>query len=144
MTTEPRILSLIEAYLAEIEAFRRVLNEETPLEAYRSGRLPKRGSVGADPEFFYEFHGVGCRVEVADRIVDFDFGPGGRSDGFDRWRLLWYSQSRSEKFGEFHSLETIQSELQRLTEKGIISCPNWSPSPHLYYLKEGCSRQEQR
>src|SRR5205807_2697053 len=63
------------------------------LTEWRAGRIAQRGQL-QNPKGWYQFHGVGCRFETGGLIVDVDFGPEGRHDGFDGWRLWQFSQSQ--------------------------------------------------
>jgi hypothetical protein len=83
------LLRLIRRYLAAVESASRRLKEqysvENLVEGRREGRIPREGRLGRHGEF--SFHGGGCRIDDGATAVDFDFGPGGRTDGFDAWRL---------------------------------------------------------
>ncbi len=101
------------------------------LAACHAGRLPRRGRL-ADPQGTYAFHGVGCRFEIARRTIDVDFGPDGRHDGFDAWRLGLFAASA---FEWQHLASThLDSGLAELQAAGVIHQPAWEPSPHLLYL----------
>jgi len=101
------------------------------LRAWRSGVLPRQGRL-ARPKGRYTFHGVGCRFEIARRVVDVDFGPDNRYDGFDAWRLALYAASAFE----WQDLppERIGTGLAELEVSGLIHRPGAEPAAHLYYL----------
>jgi hypothetical protein len=86
------------------------------------------------PKARYRFHGVGCRFEIDGRVVDVEFGPSGRHDGFDVWRLGQYASSAFEWQGMDEN--QIETALSRLKNSGAIRQPHWEPSPHLLYLAE--------
>ncbi|AKV02707.1 hypothetical protein AKJ09_09370 [Labilithrix luteola] len=90
----------------------------------RTGELPN----GAR----YEFHGVGCRYSSSTFVVDFDFGPDGRTDGFDAWRLALFAETQGAEFSQ--SLAEIDSDLHQLMKEGAVIAPRLSPSEHLLYL----------
>jgi len=96
-----------------------------------SGKIPRRGTL-LQPRGKFQFHGVGCRFEVNKRIVEVDFGPQNRFDGFDAWRLQQYAESAFE----WHSLtlKQIEAGFGELETSRLIYCPGWQPSPHLYYF----------
>src|ERR1043165_4077493 len=78
-----------------VSSLRRESKNGDPLTAWRRGRLKRSGRL-KEPKGRYSFHGSGCRFIIADRTVDVDFGPGGRYDGFDSWRLAQYAGSAFE------------------------------------------------
>ncbi|QDU78371.1 hypothetical protein Pla110_00720 [Polystyrenella longa] len=84
----------------------------------------------------FSFHGVGCRMQVGNQIYDFDFGPDGRIDGFDAFRLSLYIQSRNKNDEKKFTEEQLQTDIDSLVTKGGAIKPKWEPGPHLYYLVE--------
>ncbi|WP_437576750.1 DUF6896 domain-containing protein [Sorangium sp. So ce887] len=92
----------------------------------------------------YHFHGVGCSVETPTLCVDFDFGPNGRVDGFDAWRLRAFAE-QSPDDSQFHDLKVVEAALRDLETRGIVKKLGWAPSPHLYYLSDSveCSQSGQ-
>lgn len=48
---------------------------------------------------YYFKHGNGCRVELPDGGVDFDFGRLGEISGLDAWRLSSFAKQRQESYG---------------------------------------------
>lgn len=103
------------------------------LSAWKSGKLPRTGRL-KQPRGRYSFHGAGCRFEISGRNIDVDFGPSGRHDGFDSWRLQQYAQSAFEWL-DLHPKE-IEQSLLNLESSGLIVCPKLEPTPHLYYFKD--------
>lgn len=53
----------------------------------------------------YELHGYGCEIYLPDACIDFDYGAGGRIDGFDAWWLYLYACEKPE------TLENITSQI---------------------------------
>lgn len=102
------------------------------IAGWRGGLVPRVGRLSS-PSGRYTFHGVGCRFEIARRVVDVEFGPNGRHDGFDAWRLAAYAESAFE----WHALTAVSIErgLHALERGGVVYRPVWDPSPHLYYLQ---------
>jgi hypothetical protein len=77
---------------------------------------------------------MGCRFEISGRIIEVDFGPSGRHDGFDAWRLQQYAESAFEWL-DLRSA-AINRSLRSLESTGLIIRPDWNPSPHLYYFAD--------
>ena len=102
------------------------------LVAYREKQIPKSGFLDTEKKIAYNFHGIGCRIDFDGVEINFDFGPGGRHDGFDVWRLYSFAES-SDRYSEFGDMETLRGVFEVLIEDGFIECPEWSPSPHLFY-----------
>src|SRR5207248_3183041 len=65
------------------------------LRAWHESAVPRAGKLD-HPKGRYQFHGGGCRFEVAGRTIEVDFGPSGRFDGFDTYRLEQYAASAFE------------------------------------------------
>lgn len=110
---EPReIIPLIQRYLAAVESSSGRLREQfgvqNLVEGRRSGRIPREGKLEGGGEF--SFHGVGCRIDDRAASVDFDFGPGGRTDGFDAWRLHVFA--RDNPATEDTKLDTSEQGLE--------------------------------
>src|SRR5437870_4146303 len=72
------------------------------LPAWHQGTIPEEGQVLGEDGVTYQFrfHGGGCRCKVDGVDVDFDFGPQGRHDGFDAWRLAKYCRSIGVQWDE--------------------------------------------
>jgi len=102
------------------------------LLAWHSREIPKEGVING---IEFSFHGVGCRATVDGVEVDFDFGPDGRTDGFEAWRLWDFAQRNPQKYPQFQRLEDVQAALEKLARSGEIECPRAAPSKHLWYLK---------
>ncbi len=128
---------LIREYLAAVAEAVAILRGEMGrtdlLPAVGSMQIPRRGPLHSGG--IYEFHGVGCRVSRSEASVDFDFGPNGRTDGFDAWRLSSYARETG-KYPEFHSEAVTDAALAELDRAGLVFRPGWQPSPHLYYCVE--------
>lgn len=129
---EERLLELVSKYQAAArdaaERLRVELGVEQLLASWRAGRIERTGRLPSGTE--YEFHGSGCWVSAPGALVDFDFGPGERVDGFDVWRLELFAQENHIEVG--FDLRTC---FDALLKDGVIENPGWAPSPHLYYLR---------
>ncbi|MEM7475342.1 MAG: hypothetical protein AAF483_10150 [Planctomycetota bacterium] len=95
--------------------------------------LAGRGVLDSDRSITYSFHGIGCRVMFGTLDVDFDFGPHGRHDGFDAWRLHRYAQS-SKRFRNSFDQQMIQNELDAMELEHLIAHMDGSLGSHLYYF----------
>ena len=125
------VLDYRRAVDAAVAALQRQAGTQDLWGALRSGSLSRRGRL-AVPRGTFAFHGIGCRFEIARRTVDVDFGPDGRYDGFDAWRLSLYARSAFE--WEHLSADQLTAGLAELKSDGLIHEPQWEPSPHLLYL----------
>jgi hypothetical protein len=129
------LLDLIQCYqqaaLAAVEELRSQVGTVDLLRAVNSRAAPRQGILPSGKT--YEFHGVGCRFERDQQTVDVDFGPGGRCDGFDAWRLWMFAQKFVE-WKAFHDLNLIRRGLEDLIAKGHVCAPRLAPSEHLFYL----------
>ena len=139
-TLSKDLLKLISEYqlhvLGFVQAFHRRFGVDDFLGAWRRGDVPQRGTLDDRYETRYEFHGVGCRFASERGEVDFDFGPDGRYDGFDGWRLWGLAKSRPQDYPQFQRPEVVESVLGELVTDAVVVRPRWMPSPHLCYLRE--------
>lgn len=138
--TDTELARLVAVYLVQVDAIasqlRAAFGCQDLLRAVRSGNAPRAGRLPSGLE--YEFHGVGCRARWTNGEVDFDFGPRGRSDGFDAWRLHTFSRSGAWD-GARCALAEIEGGLARLQSRGVVVAPKWAPSEHLLYLADGAA-----
>ena len=85
--------SLIDDFLSQVEKATDLLEQrfgqKCILRLWRTEQIPQRGEIVDGVR--YELHGVGCRVYFPELCVDFDYGPEGRIDVFDAWRLYIYA-----------------------------------------------------
>ncbi|MDI1433325.1 DUF6896 domain-containing protein [Polyangium sorediatum] len=118
-----QVVTLLQAQSREADLLRAVAARRLP----REGRIEQRGE--------YQFHGVGCAATLDGIDIDFDFGPEGRHDGFDAWRLREFA-SNWDEFLELQDENTWVEQLDEMARLGWIHSPRWEPSPHLRYLTE--------
>ena len=134
------LLKLIYEYqlhvLGFVQAIRTKFGVENLLAAVRSNDLPELGSLDDRYETRFHFHGCGCHFESDRGKIDFDFGPDGRHDGFDGWRLWILAQSLPQDYPNLQRLAVVESLLGELVTDGLVTRPRWVPSPHLCYFKE--------
>ena len=103
------------------------------LQEVNQGRIPRELEI---LDRTYCFHGIGCSVESPEIEVNFDFGPNGRHDGFDAWRLYSYATATPEKYPELTDKKAIEDGLQKLKNDGLISKSGDRLSSHLFYMVE--------
>ena len=131
---EQELLSLIHSYIGLVrracDQMMRAFGTSDLLGAVHTGAIPREGAVAG---MTYQFHGVGCEVGIDGDLVDFDFGPEERCDGFDAWRLSLMAKS-SHRWSDLADEAKVKAVLERLEYRGDVVAPRWHPSPHLYYL----------
>ncbi|HWE93874.1 MAG TPA: hypothetical protein VG269_07930 [Tepidisphaeraceae bacterium] len=142
-STERAVQGLIAEYQAAarsaVVALREVSHSSDLIRDWRSGRLKASGTL-QQPRGQYRFHGVGCRFEIGGRTVDVDFGPAGRYDGFDAWRLQQFAESGQG--GSSLNVAAIERGLAALASAGIITRSGADPAPHLYYLSSAAAQSD--
>lgn len=136
--------ALIAEYLSATrqikELFQSRFGVDDLLRARRTGALPKEGVLDPDKGIRFSFHGVGCTIESKGQSIDFDFGPGGRVDGFDLWRLQLFLGSRLDKYPGLATEEEQAAASSELISRGAIVRSGEPPSPHLFRLREAFRR----
>ena|SRR6266496_1369047 len=130
------ILALIQSYQRiarlAIGAMNQRFQATNILSALADGQIPRHGKL---EQGSFAFHGVGCRFQLSEGIIDIDFGPNGRFDGFDAWRLMLFAQENSRQLKcPKYTQEQVQRGIDELLKAGEIVSPKLEPSPHLYYL----------
>jgi hypothetical protein len=109
------LLKLIVDYQKRVAAFvkkvRATYGKDDLLAAWLANEIPQDGMLDDQKETRFTFHGVGCSVISAEGEVSFDFGPEGRHDGFDGWRLWILAQSVPQEYPQFQRLEIVESQL---------------------------------
>jgi hypothetical protein len=143
MNPENKLLDVARRYVAAVESLTALLREQLGvtdlLGAVNASKIPREGKLADGAE--YSFHGVGCLVDDGKVSVDFDFGPNGRSDGFDAWRLKNFADQVAPDSG-FDRLESMEAALSELERQGVVCNPRWPPSKHLYYFTDALSCEQ--
>ncbi len=131
-------MRIINNYLSEIQNAVKLMKEslghDDILDAWMNRKVAKEGQLTS--ELSYKFHGVGCFLIYDNYDINFDFGPNGRFDGFDEWRLRDYISQKKYDFPEYQNPSKLEKDFEKLKSLGVIVCPRWEPSKHLYYYKE--------
>ena len=125
---EPRLLSLIGAYLEAVKSAT-TLKVESGITLPKSNiewacsDIPQKGQLTGGVLYFK--HGYGCAVHLPSGIVDFDFGANGEINGFDLWRLSGFAAGRLHEFGfrskkELESIFNAAEKAEEFTYSGYI------------------------
>jgi hypothetical protein len=108
------------------------------LRLWRSGKIKRCGVVKND--ITYELHGTGCAVSLPRVHVDFDYGPGGRVDGFDVWRLFVYASELPQKYPKYQSKKFLETDFERYVTSGLFK-PMPENESGLYCFSEHLKKQ---
>ncbi len=133
-----KLLSIIQDYQSAVKKGVTAMQEhyctQELLQGWKQKEIPKTGKLSSGVAF--DFHGVGCFLELDNTEVDFDFGPNDRYDGFDLWRLKIFMESRKNEYDNFYlnNLELLENHFYDLEKNNIIYKPNWFPGSTLYYF----------
>jgi hypothetical protein len=121
-----------------VDHFRQSHPFQDLVRAWRSGEVSSSGNLPGDVH--YQFHGSGCIFQSPNRTVDLDFGPQGRCDGFDAWRVFQFATAN---YGEdaIPSLADFTEGILELEKSGEVKKPGWGPSPHLFYFSASLESQ---
>ncbi len=127
---------LISDFLAKVEEavslLEQAFGERCILGLWRGGAIERCGTVVGD--ITYELHGVGCAVYLPDVCIDFDYGPDGRTDGFDAWRLYLYACERPLDYPQYVDQNVLDVELAQYLASGKVERLS-DPYCSLYFLK---------
>ena len=134
----PELRSLIHDYQAKVGDACHLLRQRLELAeldwfSWKPRHIPPKGWLDDAKAISYRFHGIGCCVEFGSVIVDFDFGPGGRRDGFDAWRLSQFARSTPNR-SQFDDDESLHRELIQLLNAGELVRDGESLGSHLFYF----------
>ena len=119
------------AYLYSVLKSNFPLDNEGILRSRRLNLIPKEGRI---ENVYFSFHGGGCYFELENDIIDIDFGPNDRTDGFDLMRLTQFVKMRLNEYNEFADNNILKREFDFLIAEKIIINPKFYPNPHLFYF----------
>ncbi|MHC8298847.1 DUF6896 domain-containing protein [Pseudomonas sp. ZS1P83] len=102
------------------------------LRLWRTNKIERCGTVVGDVT--YELHGVGCAVYFPDLCIDFDYGPEGRTDGFDVWRLYIFACELPLKYKKYTDKAVLESEFKQYVAIGKVEKMSNSTG-ELYFFK---------
>ncbi|MCS4249896.1 DUF6896 domain-containing protein [Pseudomonas sp. BIGb0164] len=127
---------LINEYIKQVQQATELLEHsfgtKDILELWWTNKIPRCGVLTDGVE--YELHGVGCSVYLTDRCIDFDYGPGGRVDGFDPWRLYMYACETPQQHKKYTDMKLLEHEFNEYLEKGKVRKIEGSMS-NLYFIQ---------
>jgi hypothetical protein len=131
--------TIVRAFQADVQrglALFRQYTGSDDLLSWRSRRLPLSGHLDAEKRHHYFFHGIGVRVQLAPKLhIDWDFGNGGRMDGFDLWRLQLFLEERSE-LQHLLPLDRLGLVFDAAVADGSIISPWRGQHDSLYYIAD--------
>lgn len=114
------------AYITKYESYVKIGNETlqrfysvdtSPLVSRREDKIPKEGKI---ENMTFNFHGMGCRLEFDEVVVDFDYSFGDFVyKGFETSKLFWFITSLVHS-KEKISLGELNTSLKKLEDAGII------------------------
>lgn len=105
------------------------------LRLWRSNKIERCGTVAGD--ITYELHGVGCAVYFPDLCIDFDYGPDGRTDGFDVWRLYIFACELPLKYKKYTDKAVLENEFKEYVTLGKIEKMS-NPTGEFYLFNNNC------
>ena len=113
---------LINGFLGEVEraaeALEKKFGSRCVLGLWRKKQIERCGRL--DDTTTYELHGVGCVVSFPDISIDFDYGPEGRTDCFDIWRLYIFAMDQPEKYRKYTNKRNLKAEFAQYISLNII------------------------
>ncbi|WP_439898762.1 DUF6896 domain-containing protein [Pseudomonas costantinii] len=128
--------NLISEYLNQVkkatDLLERSFETRDILKLWRSNKIPRCGMITDDVT--YELHGIGCSVYLSDICIDFDYGPDGRVDGFDSWRLYMYACETPHKYKKYTNREILEREFNEYLKGGKAKKIEGSTSD-LYFIQ---------
>ena len=127
------IAALTEAKRQVAELFKDYTGLDNPMH-WRQVGLPRSGSFGSNGQYQYLFHGIGCRFQLVDREIDFDFGHDGRVDGFNMWWLRCFAEDSTDVFPEFRDEQLLRTCFEEACKIGQIGQLYKSAQDDLFYV----------
>lgn len=133
-TDDKNLEDLITDFLSKVDIGTELLQKKfgvrNILRLWRSKQIERCGEINHETQ--YELHGVGCAIHFPSESVDFDYGSGGRIDGFDVWRLYIYANDRPEQYKKFTNKKTLEVEFTKYISLNKIE--KMSINDNLYVL----------
>ena len=133
------VFEIIRCYQKEVAFFVELMKKEFScddvLSMRRSRKVDQKGELPGG--YTYYFHGIGCEISYnnEENWLDFDFGPGGRYDGFDKYRIKDYAEHWRESPPQEWLDCDVGKEFDKLVASGKIFSPENSPD-NLYYFAD--------
>eukprot|EP01132_Coremiostelium_polycephalum_P005883 gene5883-7323_t len=82
------------------------------LRAVREKQIPKEGTIQGGK---YYFHGIGCRIIYANKVLNYDYSLQGHVGGVSKHDIIDYLKSIGEMVGE----KDIEKALENLVQSGL-------------------------
>jgi hypothetical protein len=127
---------LVSDFLSMVDKATELLREKFGtkciLRLWRSNEIERCGTITGD--ITYELHGVGCAVYFPELCIDFDYGPEGRTDGFDVWRLYIFACESPQKYKKYTDKNVLKAEFEEYLNLGSFEKMSDSPGG-LYFFK---------
>lgn len=142
MKKHKELLELLIKYDAYIEKGNTLLKKKfntelPPLLAKRAGLIPANGIIESETEkVIFRFHGMGCRFEFDEVVVEFDYSFGDFVyKGFQTLKLFWFIESLPNANSDFRIPSVYNEALQELEMTGkIVKKDSASPNTFDYSL----------
>jgi hypothetical protein len=98
--------------------------QKSPLQAMREGIIPRSGVIKfgeSDENMFFQFHGIGCRFELNNLVVEFDYSFGDfLYKGFDSSKLFLFVKNHPKSGAELSNNIIFEQCLLELEEHKVI------------------------
>lgn len=127
---------LIDTYLERVKYALELFREHKGIEdvmQWRSAGISRQGYLDDQKQIEYYFHGIGCYADTPQGPVDWDFGPNGRADGFDLWRLKVFVRENPEQFQCYSDPTSLEQDFASAIESGAIERHSEDKYGSLYY-----------
>ena len=132
-----RLLQMIAAFQAQTteanELLRKHLHLENPM-FWRQADISQTGYCGINNSIRYFYHGIGCKVETQNLLIDWDYGFDGRVDGFDLWRLQTFAEDSTNDFPELRDKAILEFVYREAIDQKFIHQPFLQKQDSLFYL----------
>lgn len=116
------VLQLIKKFLDDVETglklFDRKYGRRDIMTMLHDKIISRHGKL--EPNVEYHIHGIGCIFEYPDYGVNFDFGPGFRSDGFCVFTLRLYATYFPKQFPHCQDKTELKRKFDNLINEGFI------------------------
>lgn len=126
---------LIVDFLSKVDKatalFEKKFGTRCILRLWHTKKIERCGTVVDN--ITYELHGVGCAVYLPEACIDFDYGPDGRTDGFDVWRLYLLACELPHQYEKYTDQKVLKYDFEKYIEIGKVE--KISPLDGLYVIK---------
>ncbi|QJI41403.1 hypothetical protein HKK52_10905 [Pseudomonas sp. ADAK2] len=128
---EQLIIDFLSKVDKATELFEKKFGTRSILRLWRTKKIERCGTVMDN--ITYELHGVGCVVHLPEASIDFDYGPDGRIDGFDVWRLYLLACELPHQYEKYTDQQILKYDFEKYIEIGKLE--KISPLDGLYVIK---------